>query len=439
MADNDERPERPERPARADQTPEERLQYMSRKLADRLGNIEGRQDLLYYFIDTEHWVPVSVLLMDKSLRRTAFRDAPSIAGASQGHSAFQYVLRAAEAHEDLSISTRRLGASVRLNAVKLPEVVEEVKRRVDAATPAVGAALEVTALKTTAASELKTVAQPAEEPVLGEIDMNVTKEDLDARAPRHHVQAVESSARNCKGELGHLLSKRLQRPTVKDDIRYETWKVSEARLEQLAFEVDDILTSPTRPLGHVPSGEEQTPLEAERVHGEKDQVPSFKAQCILLGETYESRQAHGNKKAAEQVQQCPLRAEVGEELGEEEREGEEEEKEVEEEEAEEAGLSGAEQTFGAAAMAFEISFGALTGMSRAQQSEKPFLSHFHHREIGMDVALVALEALQNEPPDEKDGAQSVTTSANQEVIIDYKGQLIQLFQSLGKSKEVRFD
>ncbi|CAL1164634.1 unnamed protein product, partial [Cladocopium goreaui] len=56
-----------------------------------------------------------------------------------------------------------------------------------------------------------------------------------------------------------------------------------------------------------------------------------------------------------------------------------------------------------------------------------------------DVALVALEALQNEPPDEKDGAQSVTTSANQEVIIDYKGQLIQLFQSLGKSKEVRFD
>jgi hypothetical protein len=30
----------------------------------------------------------------------------------------------------------------------------------------------------------------------------------------------------------------------------------------------------------------------------------------------------------------------------------------------------------------------------------------------------------------KDGAQSVTTSANQEVIIDYKGQLIQLFQRL---------
>jgi len=36
----------------------------------------------------------------------------------------------------------------------------QVKRRVDAATPAVGAALEVTALKTTAASELKTVVQP---------------------------------------------------------------------------------------------------------------------------------------------------------------------------------------------------------------------------------------------------------------------------------------
>ena len=28
--------------------------------------LPGRQDLLYYFIDTEHWVPVSVLLMDKS-------------------------------------------------------------------------------------------------------------------------------------------------------------------------------------------------------------------------------------------------------------------------------------------------------------------------------------------------------------------------------------
>jgi hypothetical protein len=39
----------------------------------------------------------------------------------------------------------------------------QVKRRVDAATPAVGAALEatmVTALKATAASELKTVVQP---------------------------------------------------------------------------------------------------------------------------------------------------------------------------------------------------------------------------------------------------------------------------------------
>ena len=36
----------------------------------------------------------------------------------------------------------------------------------------------------------------------------------------------------------------------------------------------------------------------------------------------------------------------------------------------------------------------------------------------------------------KDGAQSVTTSAQQEVIVDYKGQLIQLFQRL-ELKSVR--
>ena len=42
------------------------------------------------------------------------------------------------------------------------------------------------------------------------------------RISQQRPKAVESSARNCKGELGHLLSKRLQRPTVKDDIRRVT-------------------------------------------------------------------------------------------------------------------------------------------------------------------------------------------------------------------------
>ena len=44
-------------------------------------------------------------------------------------------------------------------------------------------------------------------------------------------KAVESSARNCKGELGHLLSKRLQRPTVKDDIRRATAVGNQLRVE----------------------------------------------------------------------------------------------------------------------------------------------------------------------------------------------------------------
>ena len=48
-------------------------------------------------------------------------------------------------------------------------------------------------------------AQPAEEPVLGEIDMNVTKEDLDARAPRHHVQDGLTTRRLTHRGRGDLL------------------------------------------------------------------------------------------------------------------------------------------------------------------------------------------------------------------------------------------
>eukprot|EP00434_Breviolum_minutum_P045756 symbB.v1.2.041091.t1/scaffold7817.1/size9162/1 len=115
-----------------EKSPEEKLTYLSMKLADRLHEVEGGQDLLYYYMDEERWVPITVLLMDKSLRRTAFRDAPdSELGASHGQRAYDYMLQAAEVHEDLAIKRSGHQCLVRANQKKLPKAVEEVIRRVD--------------------------------------------------------------------------------------------------------------------------------------------------------------------------------------------------------------------------------------------------------------------------------------------------------------------
>ena len=64
----------------------------------------------------------------------------------------------------------------------------------------------------------------------------------------------------------------------------------------------------------------------------RSQVEVQRCSLSSEGPRLRSSGAQCAQTLAVEVQQCPLRAEVGEELGEEEREGEEEEKEVEEEE-----------------------------------------------------------------------------------------------------------
>eukprot|EP00913_Durusdinium_trenchii_P024967 g23433.t1 len=217
-------------PVLREKTPEEKLQYMSMELADRMNSMEGnRNDLFYYYLDEERYVPASVLLLDKSLRRTAFRDAPGL--GSRARNALCYILAAAEAHEDLVVKRAGGRSLVRMNAKQLPKVVEEAKRGYEAAEAAAAAASA-----TEAAASAAEAAAPA--------------------APKVALPVMEMGQRNCKGELGHVVSKRLGRSIAKEDVRVG------------------------------------------------DHPPSYRATCTVLGESYESRLTHGNKKAAEQDSAC---------------------------------------------------------------------------------------------------------------------------------------
>ncbi|CAJ1388807.1 unnamed protein product [Effrenium voratum] len=189
-----------------------KLQKLSMKLADRLHGVEGNPtDLFCRFIDEERWLSMSVLLMDKSLRRTSFRDAPDLPDHtgpfSRANCAYRYLLQAAEAHEDISVKRVPPRTFLRLNPKKMPAMVEQTMERLQDVKPA-------------------------------------------------PVVKVDHGNRNCKGELGHVVSKKLGRPIAKEDVRYETWKT--------------------------------------------EQAVGYMASCFLWGETYTSKTPHSSKKGAEQ-------------------------------------------------------------------------------------------------------------------------------------------